>query len=92
MTEQEGQHSEQYREARRRFDDLKMEDKAVFLLESTVSTLARGIEEFSRAVADSLEKTFEEAERRREKQQQKEEEPRPAPPSGGPENGTSGVE
>ncbi|MFW5955272.1 MAG: hypothetical protein ACOCSK_00850, partial [Rhodothermales bacterium] len=63
MTEQDKEHREQYHEARRQFDDLKLEDKAVFLLESTVSTLARGLEELGRAVADSVEKSFEEAER-----------------------------
>lgn len=92
MAKQEGQHSEQYREARRRFDDLRIEDKAVFLLESTVSTLARGIEEFSRAVGDSLEKAFEEAESRREPRPAEEPETPPASPSSGPENGTSATE
>lgn len=69
MTTQGKQQNEQYREARRQFDDLRIEDKAVFLLESTVSTLARGLEEFGRVVSDNIERSFEEAERRREKRE-----------------------
>lgn len=65
MTEQHSRHREHYQEARRKFDDLRIEDKAIFLLESTVTTLARGLEEVGRVIADSLEKTFESAERRR---------------------------
>ncbi len=87
MTEQKGQHSEQYREARRQFDDMRLEDKAVFLLESTVSTLARGLEEVSKVVADSLEKTFEAAERERERREDAEDSGRSSTP--GPDNGST---
>lgn len=62
MTEQAG-HSERYHETRRQFDELRLEDKAVFLLEATVSTLGRGLEQAGRVLGDALENAFNEAER-----------------------------
>lgn len=62
MTEQ-AKHSERFHEARRQFDDLSLEDKAVFLLEATVSTFARGLEQAGRALGDAMEQAFAEAER-----------------------------
>lgn len=91
MTEQKGQHNEQYQEARRKFDDLRIEDKAVFLLESTVTTFARGLEEMGRAVAESLEKSFDEAERRREERDERRRQTS-TPPESGPENGASSTD
>ncbi len=90
MTEQKGQHSEQYQETRRKFDDLSMEDKAVFLLESTISTIARGVEQISRFVADSLEKTFDAAEQRRSSSEERSETSSSSSPES--ENGSSGHE
>ena len=51
-------HSKQYHQAREAFDDLKIEDRAVFLLEATVSTVARGVEEAGRILADELDRLF----------------------------------
>jgi hypothetical protein len=62
MTEQ-AKHSERFHEARRQFDELKLEDKAVFLLEATVTTLARGLEHAGKALGDAMERAFDEAER-----------------------------
>ena len=47
-----------YDRTRRQFDDLRLEDKAVFLVEATAGTLARGLEEAGHAVADSLDGLF----------------------------------
>lgn len=88
MTEQKGQHSEQYQETRRKFDEMELEDKAVFLLESTISTVARGVEQFSRVVADSLEKTFDAA-HQANRERANEENEAPSEPPSGPENGSA---
>lgn len=55
---QHNAHRKQYRQAREAFDGLKMEDRAVFLLEATFSTVARGVEEAGRALADELDQVF----------------------------------
>ena len=47
-----------YKQARDAFDGLKMEEKAVFLVESVVHTLARGLEDAGKAVADAFEGAF----------------------------------
>lgn len=57
MTEQQAR-STQYERARREFDSLQIEDKAIFLVESTVTTVARGIEEVGRVIADELDALF----------------------------------
>ena len=49
---------EQYDKARSEFDQLKPEDKAVFLVEAVVSTMARGVEQFGRVVVDELDRIF----------------------------------
>lgn len=67
MTEQ-AKHSERFHETRRQFDELSLEDKAVFLLEATVSTLGRGLEQAGRVLGDALETAFREAERQAEHQ------------------------
>jgi hypothetical protein len=67
MTEQ-AKHSERFYETRRQFDELRLEDKAVFLLEATVSTLGRGLEQAGRALGDALENAFREAERQAEQE------------------------
>lgn len=46
-----------YREARRRFDDLDVEQRARFLLEASVSTIAHGLEWAGQQLADSLDET-----------------------------------
>jgi hypothetical protein len=50
--------SEHYKRTREEFDELEIEDKAVFLLEATVATFARGVETFGRALADQIDRAF----------------------------------
>lgn len=57
MAEQES-YRNRFREARHAFDQLDVEDKAVFLVEATLSTVARGIEEVGRVLADELDTLF----------------------------------
>lgn len=49
---------EQFDKARNEFDQLRPEDKAVFLVEAVVSTVARGVEEFGRVVANEIDRIF----------------------------------
>lgn len=49
---------DRYREARRRFDDLEGEQRARFLLEASLSTIARGLEWAGQQLADSLDETM----------------------------------
>lgn len=49
---------EQFEKTRQEFEQLRTEDKAVFLVEAVVSTLARGVEQFGQAVADELNRAF----------------------------------
>lgn len=44
----------QFRRVREAFDDLRVEDQAVFLAEAAVGVVARGIEQAGHAVADAL--------------------------------------
>ncbi|NBC19128.1 MAG: hypothetical protein GVY18_17635 [Bacteroidetes bacterium] len=48
----------EYREAQSAFDRLRVDEKAIFLVEATLSTVARGIEEVGSALADELETLF----------------------------------
>ena len=59
MAEQESRKTE-YREARSAFDRLHVEDRAVFLVEATLSTVARGIEQVGQVLADELDTLFHE--------------------------------
>ena len=58
MSEGSQERKEQYRKVRTDFEDLEIEDKALFLLEATVSTIARGIEQFGRVVSDQINDAF----------------------------------
>lgn len=81
MSTQHNPHSEQYERARKEFDDLKVEDRAVFLLEATVSTIARGLEDAGRFLAEQLDNLFKtgaEAARKAEEAGKEPQEP-PAP-------------
>lgn len=49
---------ESYERARRAFDDMGIDDKAVFLVEAAASTLARGVQEAGHVLADELERAF----------------------------------
>jgi hypothetical protein len=51
-------HSEQYERVRRDFEGMNVQDRAVFLLEATVSTIARGVEQAGRVLADEMDKAF----------------------------------
>lgn len=43
-----------YSEARKAFDDLKVEDKARFMFEAMFSTVSEGLTRFSEAVSDAM--------------------------------------
>lgn len=49
---------EQYDRVRQEFDQLRTEDKAVFLVEAVASTLARSVEQVGRAIADEFDRAF----------------------------------
>lgn len=51
-------HSEQYERARGAFDELGIEDRAVFLIEAVVTTMAEGVEKAGRVLADELDGLF----------------------------------
>ncbi|NND72880.1 MAG: hypothetical protein HKN43_14980 [Rhodothermales bacterium] len=51
--------SKSYEKARKSFDGLKMEERARFLLEATVSTLADGLEKVSSKLSSEIESVFE---------------------------------
>lgn len=48
------QDHDQYNDARRRFEDLDLEEQASFLVEAGASTLARGVREVGDVLADGL--------------------------------------
>lgn len=56
---------ERYDKTRRDFESMNLEEQATFLVEATVSTLARGIEEAGHALADGLDDVFRQARRKR---------------------------
>ncbi|MEX0821497.1 MAG: hypothetical protein WD021_05065 [Rhodothermales bacterium] len=58
MSDREQERKENYQRVRSDFDELNSEEKVVFLLEATVTTLARGIDAFGRAVSDELNNAF----------------------------------
>lgn len=68
MTKRQQSDREAYERTRRDFDEMRLEDKAIFLVEATASTLARGIEEASRAVADELDDLFRRGTRKKQKE------------------------
>lgn len=49
------QRDPRYKEARRHFDDLDVEGQARFLIEATASTLANGVLQAGKVLADGLE-------------------------------------
>lgn len=56
---------DRYDQTRRDFDAMNLEKQATFLVEASVSMLARGIEEAGHALADGLDDVFEQARRGR---------------------------
>ena len=53
---------EQYDQARSAFEELSIEDRVLFLLKETITTVADGIERAGRTVANELDAVFEEME------------------------------
>ena len=53
--------SSRYDDTRRRFDDLNMEEQARFLVEATATTVARGLVQASKTVAEGLEDVIRDA-------------------------------
>lgn len=47
-----------YDEARRAFENMEIEDRTIFLVEAAATTVARGVQEVGRIVADELGRTF----------------------------------
>ena len=58
MTTKSKEHNEQYRKAREEFDDLAIEEKAVFMVESAFSMLALGIESVGNVFSDLINKVY----------------------------------
>ncbi len=50
---------EQFDKTRHEFDQLRTDEKAVFLVEAVASTLARGVEQFGKVVVDEIDRIFE---------------------------------
>lgn len=53
-----------YDQARRRFDELDVEEQACFLVEATATTLARGVEQAGELLATGLEDVLRQAKQR----------------------------
>lgn len=47
-----------YQQARRRFDELEIEEQSRFLVEATASTLADGVRQAGELLADGIEQTL----------------------------------
>lgn len=60
MAEKAKKDKEQYRQARDEFDSLNIEEKAIFLVESTFSMLAHGIEAFGAVFSEQINKVYQE--------------------------------
>jgi hypothetical protein len=59
MSEHQAERSAHYKRTREAFDGLKIEDKAIFLVEAAVATVARGVEQAGRVLAHELDAIFE---------------------------------
>lgn len=81
MGERSEERKEQYKRVRNEFEDLQIEDKALFLLEAMVSTVARGVEQAGKGFADEIDKAFRRASRPMEEER---EEGTTAGPTAGP--------
>ncbi len=55
MSGKQNRPQDSYSSARDAFDELKIEDKALFLIEATVSTIGRGLEDAGRALTHLFE-------------------------------------
>lgn len=54
MADQQDPQQTQYERARDAFEDLKIEDKTVFLLKETVNTIFQGVETCARTIVDEF--------------------------------------
>ena len=79
MNESGKARGEAYNRLRQEFDSLAVEDKATFLLESTMTTLVRGIEDFGRMVGEEVERFFRRAEEAAAEAEEEAEAGTPAP-------------
>lgn len=70
-------HREQYQEARRAFEELSIEDRVLFLLKESITTVADGIEQAGRTLAREMDSLF----REMEKEVEEEEQDMPPPPA-----------
>lgn len=70
MGERSEERKEQYKRVRNEFEDLQIEDKALFLLEAMVSTVARGVEQAGKGFADEIDKAFRRASRPMEEERE----------------------
>ncbi len=61
MADQQDPRQEQYERAHDAFEDLKIEDKTVFLFKETVNTIFEGVETCARSIVDEFGAMFEEA-------------------------------
>ena len=58
MTDQQDPRHEQYDRVRDAFDDLKIEDKTVFLIKETVNTIVQGVEEAALSIIEEFYSMF----------------------------------
>ena len=58
MTDQQDPRHEQYDRVRDAFEDLKIEDKTVFLIKETVNTIVQGVEEAARTIIEEFDSMF----------------------------------
>ena len=70
MAEKAKNNKEQYRQARDEFDSLKIEEKAIFLVESAFSMLAHGIEAIGNVFSEQINNIYQE-EKKAEKKETK---------------------
>ncbi len=61
MADQQDPRDQQYERAHDAFEDLKIEDKTVFLFKETVNTIVEGVETCARTIADEFGAMFGEA-------------------------------
>ncbi|MFQ5569239.1 MAG: hypothetical protein ACE5G0_06165 [Rhodothermales bacterium] len=62
MTDQQDPRREQYDRAREAFEDLKIEDRTLFLLKETINTIAQGVDQAVKTLADGVGGLFHEEE------------------------------
>lgn len=58
MSKHQDPRNPQYERARKAFEDLSIEDRALFLVQETVGTVVRGIEEAGKALSREIDAAF----------------------------------